>query len=206
MGKRLTFLIQELTAKPTHWAPNPPTLDLTRIRVDMKVLIEQMREQVQNINERRSAEFFSLYARLLLETSMSWPPPAARANPTCVKALARFRLAHGIIPRCRIPPRSTWAGSAWPRYFVSKEDFDRMVDQRCLHRMGTCARQPLRHLKKAIEERIMPTGLTCVLGNRLPRRHPGQTTFPQRGADLHSAPQLGGIALAPRATWLKTRA
>lgn len=48
-GKRLDFLIQELHREANTLGSKAATLELTRISVDMKVLIEQMREQVQNI-------------------------------------------------------------------------------------------------------------------------------------------------------------
>ena len=48
-GKRLDFLIQELHREANTLGSKSTMLDLTRISVDMKVLIEQMREQVQNI-------------------------------------------------------------------------------------------------------------------------------------------------------------
>ena len=49
VGKRLDFLIQELHREANTLGSKSAALDLTRISVDMKVLIEQMREQVQNI-------------------------------------------------------------------------------------------------------------------------------------------------------------
>jgi uncharacterized protein (TIGR00255 family) len=49
MGKRLDFLIQELHREANTLGSKSSNLELTRISVDMKVLIEQMREQVQNI-------------------------------------------------------------------------------------------------------------------------------------------------------------
>lgn len=49
MGKRLDFLIQELHREANTLGSKSATLELTRISLDMKVLIEQMREQVQNI-------------------------------------------------------------------------------------------------------------------------------------------------------------
>jgi uncharacterized protein (TIGR00255 family) len=49
MGKRLDFLIQELHREANTLGSKSSVLELTRISVDMKVLIEQMREQVQNI-------------------------------------------------------------------------------------------------------------------------------------------------------------
>lgn len=49
MGKRLDFLIQELHREANTLGSKSSSLELTRISVDMKVLIEQMREQVQNI-------------------------------------------------------------------------------------------------------------------------------------------------------------
>lgn len=49
VGKRLDFLIQELHREANTLGSKSSSLDLTRISVDMKVLIEQMREQVQNL-------------------------------------------------------------------------------------------------------------------------------------------------------------
>jgi uncharacterized protein (TIGR00255 family) len=49
IGKRLDFLIQELHREANTLGSKAAALSLTRIAVDMKVLIEQMREQVQNI-------------------------------------------------------------------------------------------------------------------------------------------------------------
>ncbi len=48
-GKRLDFLIQELHREANTLGSKSAAMELTRISVDMKVLIEQMREQVQNI-------------------------------------------------------------------------------------------------------------------------------------------------------------
>jgi uncharacterized protein (TIGR00255 family) len=49
VGKRLDFLIQELHREANTLGSKSAALELTRISVDMKVLIEQMREQVQNL-------------------------------------------------------------------------------------------------------------------------------------------------------------
>ncbi len=49
IGKRLDFLIQELHREANTIGSKSAALELTHISVDMKVLIEQMREQVQNI-------------------------------------------------------------------------------------------------------------------------------------------------------------
>ena len=49
VGKRLDFLIQELHREANTLGSKSAALELTHISVDMKVLIEQMREQVQNI-------------------------------------------------------------------------------------------------------------------------------------------------------------
>ena len=48
-GRRLDFIIQELHREANTLGSKSSTLELTRISVDMKVLIEQMREQVQNL-------------------------------------------------------------------------------------------------------------------------------------------------------------
>ena len=49
LGKRLDFLIQELHREANTLGSKSSSLELTRVSVDMKVLIEQMREQVQNL-------------------------------------------------------------------------------------------------------------------------------------------------------------
>jgi len=49
VGKRLDFIIQELHREANTMGAKSSSLELTRISVDMKVLIEQMREQVQNL-------------------------------------------------------------------------------------------------------------------------------------------------------------
>ena len=49
VGKRLDFLIQELHREANTLGSKSASLELTRLSVDMKVLIEQMREQVQNL-------------------------------------------------------------------------------------------------------------------------------------------------------------
>ena len=48
-GKRLDFLMQELNREANTLASKSPAADITAIAMEMKVLIEQMREQVQNI-------------------------------------------------------------------------------------------------------------------------------------------------------------
>ena len=47
-GRRLDFLMQELNREANTLSSKSQDLDTTRAAVDMKVLIEQMREQVQN--------------------------------------------------------------------------------------------------------------------------------------------------------------
>lgn len=49
LGKRLDFLTQELHREANTLGSKSSSLELTRVSVDMKVLIEQIREQVQNI-------------------------------------------------------------------------------------------------------------------------------------------------------------
>ncbi|NOZ38362.1 MAG: YicC family protein [Gammaproteobacteria bacterium] len=49
IGRRLDFLMQELNREVNTLGSKSVHLDSTRASVDMKVLIEQMREQVQNI-------------------------------------------------------------------------------------------------------------------------------------------------------------
>ena len=49
VGKRLDFLIQELLREANTLASKAASLELTNISVEMKVAIEQLREQIQNI-------------------------------------------------------------------------------------------------------------------------------------------------------------
>jgi uncharacterized protein (TIGR00255 family) len=49
IGKRLDFLIQELQREANTLGSKSAALELTGVAVEMKVAIEQMREQVQNI-------------------------------------------------------------------------------------------------------------------------------------------------------------
>jgi uncharacterized protein (TIGR00255 family) len=49
LGKRLDFLIQELQREANTLGSKSPAIELTAVSVEMKVLVEQMREQVQNI-------------------------------------------------------------------------------------------------------------------------------------------------------------
>ncbi len=48
-GKRLDFLMQELNREANTLGAKSVSSDLSKISVEMKVLIEQMREQIQNI-------------------------------------------------------------------------------------------------------------------------------------------------------------
>ncbi len=48
-GKRLDFLCQELNREANTLGSKSVASEMTRISVELKVLIEQMREQVQNI-------------------------------------------------------------------------------------------------------------------------------------------------------------
>jgi uncharacterized protein (TIGR00255 family) len=48
-GKRLDFLCQELNRESNTLGSKSVSADMSRISVELKVLIEQMREQVQNI-------------------------------------------------------------------------------------------------------------------------------------------------------------
>jgi uncharacterized protein (TIGR00255 family) len=49
VGRRLDFLMQELNREANTFASKVQDAELTRAAVEMKVLIEQMREQVQNV-------------------------------------------------------------------------------------------------------------------------------------------------------------
>ncbi len=49
IGRRLDFLMQELNREANTLSSKSISTDTTRVAVDLKVLIEQMREQIQNI-------------------------------------------------------------------------------------------------------------------------------------------------------------
>ena len=49
IGRRLDFLMQELNREANTLGSKSADLEVTRVAVEMKVLIEQMREQIQNI-------------------------------------------------------------------------------------------------------------------------------------------------------------
>jgi uncharacterized protein (TIGR00255 family) len=49
VGRRLDFLMQELNREANTLGSKSADAQTTRAAVDLKVLIEQMREQVQNI-------------------------------------------------------------------------------------------------------------------------------------------------------------
>ena len=48
-GKRLDFLMQELNREANTLGSKSVDMEFTQVSMDLKVLIEQMREQVQNI-------------------------------------------------------------------------------------------------------------------------------------------------------------
>ena len=48
-GKRLDFLMQELNREANTLGSKAADIDITQVSMDLKVLIEQMREQIQNI-------------------------------------------------------------------------------------------------------------------------------------------------------------
>ena len=49
VGRRLDFLMQELNREANTLASKSADTDTTRAAVELKVLIEQMREQIQNV-------------------------------------------------------------------------------------------------------------------------------------------------------------
>lgn len=49
VGRRLDFLMQELNREANTLGSKSPDKDLTQISIELKVLIEQIREQVQNV-------------------------------------------------------------------------------------------------------------------------------------------------------------
>src|SRR5690606_30979143 len=51
-GKRLDFLFQEMNREANTLGSKAGSMDVTRAAMDLKLLIEQMREQAQNIECR----------------------------------------------------------------------------------------------------------------------------------------------------------
>ncbi|WP_428625115.1 endoribonuclease YicC domain-containing protein, partial [Sedimenticola sp.] len=49
VGRRLDFLMQELNREANTLGSKSNDVEMTRVSVELKVLIEQMREQIQNI-------------------------------------------------------------------------------------------------------------------------------------------------------------
>ena len=49
VGKRLDFLMQELNREANTLSSKSVSAEVTAIALDLKLLIEQMREQVQNL-------------------------------------------------------------------------------------------------------------------------------------------------------------
>jgi uncharacterized protein (TIGR00255 family) len=49
VGRRLDFLMQELNREANTLGSKSSDIEVSRLAVEMKVLVEQMREQVQNI-------------------------------------------------------------------------------------------------------------------------------------------------------------
>ncbi|MEO6561702.1 MAG: DUF1732 domain-containing protein, partial [Nitrosospira sp.] len=49
IGKRLDFLMQELNREANTIGSKSVDVEVSKISLELKVLIEQMREQVQNI-------------------------------------------------------------------------------------------------------------------------------------------------------------
>jgi uncharacterized protein (TIGR00255 family) len=49
VGKRLDFMMQELNREANTLGSKSVDVEVTRVSLDLKLLIEQMREQIQNI-------------------------------------------------------------------------------------------------------------------------------------------------------------
>ncbi|MDP3334498.1 MAG: DUF1732 domain-containing protein, partial [Methylococcaceae bacterium] len=49
VGRRLDFLMQELNREANTLGSKSQDKDMTQISIELKVLIEQMREQIQNV-------------------------------------------------------------------------------------------------------------------------------------------------------------
>jgi uncharacterized protein (TIGR00255 family) len=49
VGRRLDFLMQELNREANTLGSKSAAIDITRASLEMKVLIEQLREQMQNV-------------------------------------------------------------------------------------------------------------------------------------------------------------
>jgi uncharacterized protein (TIGR00255 family) len=49
VGKRLDFLMQELNREANTLGSKSVDIEVTKVSLELKLLIEQMREQIQNI-------------------------------------------------------------------------------------------------------------------------------------------------------------
>jgi uncharacterized protein YicC (UPF0701 family) len=64
VGKRLDFLMQELNREANTLSSKSVSAEVTAIALDLKLLIEQMREQVQNLEYQAVAGGLDLVARV----------------------------------------------------------------------------------------------------------------------------------------------
>jgi hypothetical protein len=193
IGKRLDFLIQELHREANTLGAKSAALELTRISVDMKVLIEQMREQVQNIESNSAPMEWTTPA-----TFSSWRPPAGPASPAWSRrcwSWIRTSRCRCRTPRARRAARSSTAASTGSSTSRVPTPWWRGE----ILRMGPGARQPLRHLAQGHRGAAGARGEDVVLEIDWQGALQIKRLFPQRRADLHPAAQLGRNCAAPGA-------
>ena len=124
--------------------------------------------------------------------------PSGAGKSSLVKALLELdaRVQPSVSHTTRAPRGQEKHGREY--FFVSQHEFDTMVLAQAFvewahvhgHRYGTS--------KKAIEERIAQ-GADVILEIDFQGAIQIKQAFTNRGADLHPAAQLGGVALAPGA-------
>ena len=112
--------------------------------------------------------------------------PAVLANPASSRHCWSWTLASApsiFTPRA-LPRGQEKHG---PRVlFASQSEFDAMVQANAFVEWAH-AWQPIRHVQKAIEERIAQRG-RCDSGDRLPGRIAGQAGLQQRSVGFHPSP------------------
>src|SRR5690606_27959210 len=121
IGRRLDFLLQEMNREANTLGSKSQDEDLTRTAVELKVLIEQMREQVQNLEKRRGAEG-SPRGRVIVLAA-----PSSAGKTTLVRALlervpnVRFSVSYTT------RPRRPGERDGVDYFFVTREQFDEML-------------------------------------------------------------------------------
>jgi hypothetical protein len=114
-GKRLDFLCQELNREANTLGSKSVANDITRISVELKVLIEQMREQVQNIE-------YAASQRQSLRASCA-PPGAGRPRSSSAARSASQHPAFAFVHHARAAPGERTASTT----SSSARKFEKMI-------------------------------------------------------------------------------